>query len=202
MKTWIAASVFATMALANSAQAQNIHIDFDTIATGATVDSYYAGGTDSVGETGPNYGVTFTAGDWNAITDFGETSQPNFAYSASGQGSFDVANGFTGAVNFTYGAFTDTVITLYSGVGGTGSVLASAVASANDPSAFSSFSLSFGGTAHSFVISGGTGQFGFDDLDLRSGAAPEPASWAMMLGGFGLVGGAMRARRKVAVSFG
>lgn len=31
---------------------------------------------------------------------------------------------------------------------------------------------------------------------------PEPASWAMMLGGFGIVGGAMRARRKTAVSFG
>ncbi len=33
-------------------------------------------------------------------------------------------------------------------------------------------------------------------------AAPELASWAMMLGGFGLIGAAMRARRKVAVSFG
>jgi hypothetical protein len=30
----------------------------------------------------------------------------------------------------------------------------------------------------------------------ETSAAPEPASWAMMLGGFGLVGGAMRARRK------
>jgi len=33
-----------------------------------------------------------------------------------------------------------------------------------------------------------------------AGAVPEPASWAMMLGGFGLVGGAMR-RRKAAVRF-
>jgi hypothetical protein len=32
--------------------------------------------------------------------------------------------------------------------------------------------------------------------------APEPATWAMMLGGFGAIGGAMRARRKVAVGFG
>lgn len=29
-----------------------------------------------------------------------------------------------------------------------------------------------------------------------AGAVPEPASWALMLGGFGLVGGAMRARRR------
>jgi hypothetical protein len=31
---------------------------------------------------------------------------------------------------------------------------------------------------------------------------PEPASWAMMVGGFGLIGGALRARRKTAVGFG
>jgi hypothetical protein len=33
-------------------------------------------------------------------------------------------------------------------------------------------------------------------------AVPEPASWALMLGGFGLVGGALRTNRKRAVSFG
>jgi hypothetical protein len=33
-------------------------------------------------------------------------------------------------------------------------------------------------------------------------AVPEPASWAMMLGGFGLVGAAMRRRQRVAVRFG
>lgn len=32
-------------------------------------------------------------------------------------------------------------------------------------------------------------------------SAPEPASWAMMVGGFGLVGGAMRVRRRTAVRF-
>ena len=31
--------------------------------------------------------------------------------------------------------------------------------------------------------------------------APEPASWAMMLAGFGAIGGAMRGRRKTAVAF-
>jgi len=40
--------------------------------------------------------------------------------------------------------------------------------------------------------------FGSKDV----GSVPEPASWAMMLGGFGMVGGAMRSRRKAAVSFG
>lgn len=33
-------------------------------------------------------------------------------------------------------------------------------------------------------------------------AVPEPASWGMMLGGFGLVGASLRSRRRAAVSFG
>lgn len=33
-------------------------------------------------------------------------------------------------------------------------------------------------------------------------AVPEPASWAMMIGGFGLVGASLRTRRRAAVSFG
>jgi hypothetical protein len=33
------------------------------------------------------------------------------------------------------------------------------------------------------------------------GAVPEPASWAMMVGGFGAIGGAMRARRRTSISF-
>ena len=40
-------------------------------------------------------------------------------------------------------------------------------------------------------------------LEFRSDveSAPEPASWALMLGGFGMIGGAMRVRRKTRVSF-
>ena len=34
-----------------------------------------------------------------------------------------------------------------------------------------------------------------------TGGVPEPASWALMLAGFGAIGGALRSRRKTAVSF-
>lgn len=42
-----------------------------------------------------------------------------------------------------------------------------------------------------------------DDLTfgVSAGAVPEPATWAMMIGGFGLIGGAMRRRSAAKVSF-
>jgi hypothetical protein len=70
----------------------------------------------------------------------------------------------------------------------------------NNPDSFDFVALSFNGTAHSVVIAGGASQFGWDDITFGSltpggGSVPAPASWALMLGGFGLVGGAIRHRR-------
>jgi hypothetical protein len=51
------------------------------------------------------------------------------------------------------------------------------------------------------IAYGGDGDFNeFDPAAysgsiLSSGAVPEPATWAMMIGGMGMVGGAMRRRR-------
>jgi len=45
------------------------------------------------------------------------------------------------------------------------------------------------------------GSAGFDNPLTINEAIPEPASWAMMLAGFGLICGAMRCRRKAAVRF-
>ena len=57
----------------------------------------------------------------------------------------------------------------------------------------------------SLVISNGSGGgynwvYGVGELSYNGGV-PEPAAWAMMLAGFGLVGSAMRRRSKVAVTF-
>jgi hypothetical protein len=72
---------------------------------------------------------------------------------------------------------------------------------------------SFGGTQHASYTTGGGFHFALDNLAINegasnpgsSGAVPEPASWAMLVAGFGLAGGALRRRRKYtqkkAVSF-
>ncbi|MDB5453794.1 MAG: hypothetical protein JWO33_2372, partial [Caulobacteraceae bacterium] len=36
----------------------------------------------------------------------------------------------------------------------------------------------------------------FDNVSLDVAAVPEPATWAMMIAGFGMIGGAMRHRRR------
>ena len=63
-------------------------------------------------------------------------------------------------------------------------------------------------TLSNFVSDNGTGYGGYFaigeiavDGTLSAGGVPEPAAWAMMLAGFGLVGSAMRRRSKVAVTF-
>jgi len=39
------------------------------------------------------------------------------------------------------------------------------------------------------------------DVVITAPSVPEPASWSLMLGGFGLLGGALRSRRKSSVTF-
>nr|WP_295663549.1 PEPxxWA-CTERM sorting domain-containing protein [Polymorphobacter sp.] len=62
---------------------------------------------------------------------------------------------------------------------------------ATEPFAFVNFSSTKDITSIQFHQSGGG--FEFDNVTL-AGAVPEPASWALMLGGFGLVGSALRRR--------
>ena len=45
------------------------------------------------------------------------------------------------------------------------------------------------------IVAGTSGGNGSYSGDLAFAPVPEPATWAMMIGGFGLVGGAMRRRR-------
>ena len=52
--------------------------------------------------------------------------------------------------------------------------------------------LSFGATGNAFE---------FDNVNVVTADVPEPASWALMLGGFGAIGCAMRSRRRAVATF-
>lgn len=55
---YIAALALSALSLQASA-AQNIIVDFSGVGDGAFVNEYYNGGTDSLGNKGPNYGLSF-----------------------------------------------------------------------------------------------------------------------------------------------
>ena len=51
-----------------------------------------------------------------------------------------------------------------------------------------------------FEFSSTSNAFEFDNVAVVSGAVPEPATWAMMLFGFGVVGSALRRRNRSAIA--
>jgi hypothetical protein len=190
-------AAFAGGALALCAGAANavININFDAVTTFANVDGFYNGGTDSAGASGPNLGVGFV--NFTTTTGFGETSQPNLAYVNSATGVIDVAAGFDGRIAFTQGLFQPGSIDVYSGLDGTGTLLASASLPASNPLALAPYSLAFSGVAESVVFTEPfDATFGIDDLQL---GVPEPAAWTLILIGFGGLGAALRARGKTAL---
>ena len=69
-----------------------------------------------------------------------------------------------------------------------------------DPNAFTLQTITFSGIGRSVTFVGPDATLGVDDFNFTlaggtGGGVPEPATWAMMLIGFGIVGGAMRGRK-------
>jgi PEP-CTERM motif len=52
-----------------------------------------------------------------------------------------------------------------------------------------------------FNVDAGNANLAYSTLDIYAGGVPEPASWALMIAGFGLAGAAMRRRPSVKVAF-
>lgn len=62
---------------------------------------------------------------------------------------------------------------------------------------FLTFEPTFSGGNFLYASGNNSGRY----LALSSGAVPEPATWAMMILGFGLIGGAMRRKQRQVVRF-
>ena len=196
-------------------------LNFDTLNGAVNEEplNYSAGGFGSAGTgPGPNYGITFSS---NTITGCEQgnpcvntnaansPSQPNIIFFLGGSAAtMDVAGGFTTGFSFDYAdqvGFTG-FVNVYSGLDATGTLLATITlpSTPNPYSVFVPIGVNFAGTAQSVDFGGAANFIAFDDITLGSstaGGPPEPATWAMMLMGFGGMGAAMRsARRRKAAS--
>ena len=197
----------------------------------AQILDYYNGGTSSDGTTGTNYGVSFGSNalaiclnsqsvycsntSRGGLGDPG--SQKGGLFFLEGSETFlNYAAGFDTGFSFNYVSYSYAgSVGVYDGLNGTGNLLATLALSPNAGSCpgysagfcpFSPMGVTFAGIAKSISFAGVANQIVFDDVTFGSatpgpGDVPEPATWAMFIGGFGAVGGALRSRRKTAVSY-
>jgi hypothetical protein len=142
------------------------------------------------------------------------TSQLGALFFPSGNPTMNVAAGFDTGFSFVYSDpfAAGTTIEIFDGLNATGTMLASVVLPGTTNGAsgacaaygspnycpFDPYSISFAGVAKSVRFAGTVNRQVFDDFTFGStvvgGGVPEPATWAMMILGFGLVGSAARRR--------
>lgn len=124
----------------------------------------------------------------------------------------NIAAGFETGFSFNYVSLSYSgAVQVFDGLDGTGNLLASLDLSPNAGNCgasynagfcpFSPVGVTFSGVARSVSFGGVANQIVFDDITFGSDVpgpppVPEPASWALMIGGFSLVGTGLRRRRR------
>ncbi len=217
-----AAAFTAPCAIATTAYAATpIVLTFEGVGDGAAIGNFYNGGTDSQGHAGTNYGISFSSSALGLIDtahggtgDFsGEPSASTVLYFPSAASAIlNYSAGFDTGFSFFYTSSAAAVVNVFSGLNGTGALLGSAPitaqyntnCSASSKAGYCNWTasgVSFAGVARSISFGGAANNTAFDNVTFGSatatGAVPEPATWAMMILGFGVVGGAMRRRPKL-----
>lgn len=208
LSTLVAGAVLA----ANPALAQTFTLDFEG-AEGYVnpILDFYNGGTDSLGQSGPNLGVSFTEAAAALSNDllgpyYSNAPSPiTVMYAADATAIMNVAAGFVGGLRFEYSSSQSVLdaVQIYSGLNGTGTLLASASLFGNagigcTDTAFCRFDLTsvqFAGVAQSVSFGGGTPNVLFDDVTIT--AVPEPGTYALFVAGLAAIGLLVRRRRQV-----
>jgi len=160
----------------------------------AVTDSFTLTETTTI--TGFDFGGWTLVGDVGATVDYGFSSAADFAVTGTAAltaGAVIPGDGFGGSYDVRSYSASVAPITLAAGTYWFS--LQNAVTAGGNALYWD---VNYGPSS---AFQSGVGEVGSESFTLYSnGAVPEPASWALMLGGFGLVGSAMR-RRKVSLSF-
>lgn len=210
---------------ATSAQANVITLDFEGVGDQASINDFYNGGTDSLGNSGVNYGINFstTALGW-IDSDAGGTG--NFANEPSGNTAMvfttpyntilNMSAGFNTSFSFFYSSTITNFIEVYDGLNGTGTLLGVGVMRANstnnscvgDPTGvlcnWDAISVNFSSIAKSINFGAAARVAVFDNITFGSaggqtgagGQNSVPEPAPLALLGFGLLGLATLRRRK------
>jgi hypothetical protein len=204
-----------------SAAAGPITLTFEGVGNLASVNDFYNGGTDSQGHSGTNYGISFSNTSLGIIdADAGGTgniaNEPSpstvLFFLDSNSATLNDPAGFTTGFSFFYTSSTAATVNVWSGLNATGTLLGqiTVVAQFNgnnctgDPTGgfcnWTAAGVTFNGVAMSIDFGGTANQTAYDNITFGSDkpgtpGVPEPASWALMLAGFGLVGGSLRRRQ-------
>ena len=191
---------FALSMVAPAFAAPETLLDFEAVSSFAPIGEFYNGGADGTGHVGPALGVSFGGDALGLVNDFDTyfTHAPSpvgIMTPVGASSTMNVAAGFTQGLGLSYAssAAVTNGVQVWSGLNGTGSLLASFNLAANattgcSDSAYCHFDQAvrtFTGTAHSVTFGNATYAAGFDNV--RMGAVPEPSAWSMALAACGVL---------------
>lgn len=199
-----------------SAHAAPITLTFEGLGDFSAINDFYNGGTDSLGNSGTNYGVQFGA---NSLALYEQNPQANFSgepsphtvmFFLTGSAVLNYAPGFDTGFSFYYTTTSFTgKVDVYSGLNKTGTLLGSIILpalgagpdKANPYSNWKVGSLAFAGTAKSIDFSGTVNQVGYDNVTFGStnpntGTVPEPGAYATLAACLGMAPLIARMRRR------